>query len=139
MNFLLMKTQVSGPGLAWRCVLPRCPLLPSRVPRLPPVFFNTSTDWPRVLRSVSLRGPGCLAANQRCLSRMRVSEPAAARGSPQSSPGRSRGQVDRGPADAHCLSDELRRARDVYTALLRLTITSYVTTVSVRSRYVVGT
>ena len=38
------ETPSQRAGLAWRCVLPRCPLLPSRAPRLPPVFFNTSTE-----------------------------------------------------------------------------------------------
>ena len=58
-------------GLPGSCVLPRRPLPPSRVPCLRPVFFNTTTDWPRVLRSVSQRGPGCLAANPRCWARLR--------------------------------------------------------------------
>ena len=42
-------------GLPGSCVLPRRPLPPSRVPRLPPVFFNTTTSLPRVLSSVSMR------------------------------------------------------------------------------------
>jgi len=53
-------------GLPVSCVLPSRPLPPSRVPCLRPVFFNTTTDWPRVLSSVSRRGSGCLAANPRC-------------------------------------------------------------------------
>ena len=42
-------------GLPGSCVLPRRPLPPSRVPRLTPVFFNTTTSLPRVLSSVSIR------------------------------------------------------------------------------------
>ena len=75
-------------GLSGSCVLPCRPLPPSRVPCLRPVFFNTATCWPRVLRSVSPRGPGCLAANMGAGRVCAVSESQAARGSPQSSPGR---------------------------------------------------
>ena len=38
-----------GPGLPGSCVLPRRPLPPSRVPRLPPVFFNTLRTVPYLL------------------------------------------------------------------------------------------
>ena len=75
-------------GLPGSCVLPRRPLPPSRVPCLRPVFFNTATCWPRVLRSVSPRGPGCLAANMGAGRVCAVSESQAAHSSPPSSPGR---------------------------------------------------
>ena len=95
------------------CSPPCCPLCPSRGPRLFPVFFNTSTSWPCVPRTVSPRGPGCLSADQGACRVCAVSKPAAARGSPKNFPGRLQVLADRGPGDAPHRTVGLREVREV--------------------------
>jgi hypothetical protein len=72
----------------------------------------------RAAHGVSQRGPAlCVWRLTQGAGRVyAVGESRAARTSPPSSPARPQSQVDRGPADAHSLSDGLRRARDVHAA-----------------------
>ena len=118
-----MKTQVSGQG--WRGVA-CC--------RAALCFRAAFHVYRRCFSTPPPIGHACCAASHcgdlgawprtkgECRVCARVSEPAAARGSPQSSPGRPQSQVDRGPADAHRVSGGLRRARDVYARALSIII-----------------